>query len=116
MKALGAFLLLAILQSCNQPFSIPKHDSSLEEQHNGQKVEVAGGGNYQRFLPVNGNPMLALDTVTGQLCRTYPTVGTIKPEDVKLLNAPFCRDLWMASNIPVRDAANTSNTDQPPQK
>jgi hypothetical protein len=116
MKALGAFLLMTMLQSCNQPFSIPKHDSSLEPQPNGQKVQLAGAGNYQRFLPVNGNPMLALDTVTGQLCRTYPTVGTIKPEDVKLLNAPFCRDLWAASNIPVSDVTNTSSTDQSPQK
>jgi hypothetical protein len=112
MKALGAFLLTFVLQSCNQPFSIPKHDSSLEKEHNGRKVEVAEAGSSQRFLPVNGNPMLALDTVTGQLCRTYP-VGTAKPEEIKLMNTPFCRDLWIASNVPTTDS---STAEQAPEK
>lgn len=99
MKILGMFLLTFLLQSCNQPFSIPKRDPVSEKQS--KKVEPAvAGGNYQRFLPVSGNPMFALDTVTGQLCKTYPTLTTTKVEDLKVLSVPFCRDLWMASNVP----------------
>jgi hypothetical protein len=109
MKVLGMFVLAMMLQSCNQPFSIPRHDPSSEKDR--AKKADATSGNYQRFLPVNGNPMLALDTVTGQLCRTYPmTIGAAKPEDAKLLAAPFCRDLWMASNIPDDGSAATPAT------
>ncbi len=108
MKVLGTFLLALMLQSCNQPLTIPKHDPSSEKDHS-KKADAAPAG-YQRFLPVNGNPMLALDTVTGQLCRTYPmTIGAAKADDARLLAAPFCRDLWMASNVPDDSSAGSSD-------
>jgi hypothetical protein len=112
MKVLGLFLLTFLLQSCNQPFSIPKRDPVNERP--AKKTEQVPGGNYQRFLPVSGNPMFALDTVTGQLCKTYPTLGVVKPDDVKTLALPFCRDLWMASNVPSGEEA--SGQGQQPQQ
>lgn len=113
MKVLGMFLLAFMLQSCNQPFSIPKRDPAAEKDHPSKKVEAAAAGSYQRFLPVNGNAMLALDTVTGQLCRTYPmTIGAAKADDAKLLGAPFCRDLWMASNVADDSSSNAPDTNK----
>lgn len=116
MKILGMFLLTFLLQSCNQPFSIPKRENANE--HPAKKVDVAAsGGNYQRFLPVNGNPMFALDTVTGQLCKTYPTLGGAKTaEDLKTLTLPFCRDLWMASNVPTTADDSSGQAQQQPQQ
>lgn len=109
MKVLGTLLLTLILQSCNQPLTIPKRDPLNEKDHPSKKAD-ATSGSYQRFLPVNGNPMLALDTVTGQLCRTYPmTIGPAKADDARLLAAPFCRDLWMASNVPEDSSGGASD-------
>jgi hypothetical protein len=54
---------------------------------------------YQRFVPVPRQPenltgipwsgAFALDTMTGQLCRTYPMA------DSKWEALPLCHDLWM---------------------
>lgn len=111
MKVLGMFLLSFLLQSCNQPFSIARHD--LDSDRPSKKADPApSSGSYQRFLPVNGNPQYALDTVTGQLCKTYPILSTNKADDLKALSLPFCRDLWMASNMPTMPVDNSGQAQQ----
>jgi len=37
----------------------------------------------------------ALDTMTGQLCRTYPVKDAVKPG---VETVPLCHDLWLQTN------------------
>lgn len=100
MKILGLFLLATMLQSCNRPIPIPLQDSS----GNAAKKGDVDTGLFQRFLPVAGTPSLALDSVTGQLCRTAANLGGSKGEDSRYESMPFCHDLWMATNAAVANA------------
>lgn len=97
MKVIGLFLLSMVLQSCNQPLTIPKQTAVAEKTSKNAGAGV-GSAEFQRFAPVPSNPLLALDTATGQLCRTNPSPEGARGEDAKWVNVPFCRDIWMQTN------------------
>jgi len=73
--------------------------SPTPKQYTSYLAAVNGRPAFQRFVLVNrtsergddarGLGAYALDTVTGQLCRTYPL------DDPKAKLLPLCRDLWM---------------------
>lgn len=56
----------------------------------------------QRFVPIPGEYYsggLALDTKTGQLCRTWAWVPTVGKKDIAL-STPVCKNLYDADQFP----------------
>jgi hypothetical protein len=100
LKMVSFILLFPSLVCLGGCYAQPKPIiSPTPKQYTSYLAAVNERPAFQRFVLVNrtsergddarGLGAYALDTVTGQLCRTYPL------EDPKAQLLPLCRDLWM---------------------
>jgi hypothetical protein len=92
MKAITVILAAILLQQtgCDQPATAPKPATPAAPA-------TPDRTNYQRFVPIppetglTGVPWsgdVALDTMTGQLCKTHE-------KDIKGLEIPLCNHLYL---------------------
>lgn len=115
-------LICLFSTACIQLCSCAHGDSVKSEEQHPQKQTIAKVTNpeesqAQRFIPIQGGYYsggLALDTKTGQLCRTWAWQPTVGRKDIAY-STPICKTLydsdrdWFAMN-----ARNNYSVDMPP--